>query len=66
VVDVFLYRWDDLERVAGTNGRKRFAVIACRSVQAVVVHGVPRDDGTVEVIDVELDLTPFDDEADEE
>jgi len=27
---------------------------------------VLRDDGTVELIDVEPDLTPFDDEADEE
>lgn len=63
VVDLFLYRWDDLERVAGSNGRKRFAVIACRSVRAVVVHGVLGDDGTVELIDIEPDLTPFEDGA---
>ncbi len=59
VVETFMHRWDDLNTVVGTEGRKRFAVIACHSVRAVVVHGHLGDDDTIELIDIEPDLTPF-------
>lgn len=53
-----LARWPDMQIVKG-NPNRRVLVIVCETVRAVVVEGLLRDDGVVELVACVPDLRPW-------